>query len=153
MPSFIRLETDDGPFADLLAQEGSLTWFILLEDSYTMSDQIEIQLPVTRVPEATGFTAVAYYRTRTTQSAATPTTIHYRVDCLTSKTTLKDWTSIAPSTNNSISITSTMNAIQMDINKSERKQIIVQSDRGLDTQATGSARWVVDNLYGIGGGL
>lgn len=151
--SFIQLETNSGSFDDLMAQQGSLSWFFLLEDAYIMSDRIEIFLPITRVPEATTFTATSYYRTRSTQAAATPTTIHYQVSCLTTKTVLQDWTSISPATNNDISITSTMNAIQQDVNKRERKQIIVKADDGLSTQAIGKATWIVENLYGIGGGV
>lgn len=150
---FIQSETNDASFDDLLSQEGSLSWFFLLEDAYIMADRVEVFLPITKVPEATTFTATAYYRTRSAQAAATPTTIHYQVSCLTTKTVLTDWTSVSPATNNDIPITSTMNAIQQDVNKTERRQIIVKADAGLSTQAIGNATWVVENLYGIGGGV
>ena len=42
-------------------------------------DQVEIQIPKTRVLEETNFIAVAYFRTRSTKSASTPTTVHYTV--------------------------------------------------------------------------
>ena len=114
-----------------------------------MADQIEIALPVTVMPEGTSFTATAYYRTRSTQAASTPTTVHYRVDCLSTKTALQGWTAVAsPSTSNSISITSTMNAIQDASNTAERRQLTVKADDGLSTQAIGHITWQVENLYG-----
>ena len=146
---FLRLQGDVAGFESLLAQQGTLSWYILLQESTTVSDQIEIQLPQTWVYEGAVFTATAYYRTRDSKSAATPTNVYYRVDCLTTETQLADWTVIAvPATNNPITITAAMNDIQDDDNKTERKQITVQSDRGLSTQAVGRAMYTVENLYG-----
>ena len=42
---FIQLENNDGTFDDLLAQETSDGRFILLEDAYIVSDQVEIRIP------------------------------------------------------------------------------------------------------------
>ena len=115
-----------------------------------MADQVEIQLPKTVFPEGSAFTATAYYRTRSTQAASTPTTVHYRVDCLTTKTKITDWTAVAsPSTSNSITITTTENAIQDNTNLTERKQIVVKVDSGLSTQYLGRATWTVENIYGV----
>lgn len=114
-----------------------------------MADQVEIRVPKTFITEETGFTATAYFRTRATGAAATPTTVHYRVDDITSQTTLKDWTSVTTGESVSISITGAMNQIQQNSSSSEHKQLIVQADRGLTTQATGRAIWKVQNIYGI----
>lgn len=114
-----------------------------------MSDQIEIQIPRSRVPEGESFAATAYFRTRSTLAALAPTTVHYRVDCLTTKKELQDWTSVSAAANVSITMTSTFNAIQDGSKRYERKQLTIKADDGLSTQTIKSKKWIVDNLYGI----
>lgn len=111
-----------------------------------MTDQVAISIPRLRVNEGQAFTATAYFRTRSTAAAGTPTSVKYRVDCLTTQTELADWTSVTPSTSASIAITATHNAIQSDSNVTERKQLTVASDYGLATQAIESVTWEVLNL-------
>lgn len=113
-----------------------------------MADQIAIQLPGTKWKEGSAFTATAYFRTRSTAAASTPTTIHYRIDCLTTGKELADWTSVSAAGNVSISITGTHNAIQSDGNRYERKQLTVMADQDLSTQHREKAVWRVENLYG-----
>ena len=132
-----------------LTLEGPLSWYILLEESTGVADQVEIQLPKTQVNEGAVFTATAYFRTRATKKASTPTNAYYRIDGLTTDTVLVDWTAISvPATNNAITITAAVNNIQNDSNRSERRQITVQADRGLTTLAVGTAFWTVRNLVG-----
>jgi hypothetical protein len=109
--------------------------------------QVEIQLPKTRVKEGDGFTATAYFRTRSTKAASTPTTIRYRIDCLKTGQKVTDWTSVSAASNISIAIPNAQ--IISDVNTVERKQIIVQADAGLSTQSTGRAIYQVENIYGI----
>ena len=113
-----------------------------------MADQIAIQLPKTRFKEGSAFTATADFRTRSTAAAATPTTIHYRVDCLTTGVELADWTSVSAASNVSISITGTHNAIQNDCNRYETKQLTIMADQDLSTQHRETIIWRVENLYG-----
>ena len=113
------------------------------------ADQVEIQIPKTVVPEKTGFTATAYFRTRSTKAASTPTTVHYRVDCLSTRTQIKDWTSVSAASSVSIAIGSAENTIQDSTKARERRQLIVKADDGLSTQAIGHVEWLVDNLYGV----
>ena len=113
-----------------------------------MADQIALSIPETRFKEGSAFTATANFRTRSTGAASTPTTIHYRLDCLTTCTELADWTSVSAASSASISVTGTHNAIQNTGNDYERKQLTVVADRGLATQQTESVEWRVDNLYG-----
>ena len=114
-----------------------------------MADQVEIQIPNTQVNEGQVFTATAYFRTQATKAASTPTNIYYRVDCLTTETVLVDWTVVStPAGSNTITMTAAVNNIQDDDNKSERKQITVQADRALTTQAVGTRSWIVRNLDG-----
>lgn len=114
-----------------------------------MADQVEIQIPKTVVPEETGFTATAYFRTRSTKAASTPTTVHYRVDCLSTRQNLKPWTSVSAASSVSISIGSAENEIQDATKTRERRQLIVKADDGLSTQAIGHVEWTVENLHGI----
>jgi hypothetical protein len=114
-----------------------------------MADQVAVRLPKSRWPEKTTFTATVNFRTLSTAAASTPTTIHYRIDCLSTKTKLQDWTSVSAAAEATITITSTHNAIQDDNNNRERRQILVQADQGLSTQATGRAVWLVENYHGI----
>ena len=122
--------------------------FLLLEDSDLMTDRISIQFPKTIVWEDTSFTATLNYRT-TAGAATTPTNVWYRVDCLSSGETVTDWTQVSsPSTSNTITITSAMNDIKTNTRR-ERKQLVVQTDRGLSTQVTEARNWIVKNLQGI----
>ena len=115
-----------------------------------MTDQVEIQIPITIVPEETTFTATVYHRTRSTQAASTPTTIHYRVDCLTTKRQITDWTSVSsPAASNTIVITSAENQILDDSNAREKKQITIKLDSGLTTQQIKPKQWTVENIQGI----
>jgi len=115
-----------------------------------MSDQVEIQLPRTVVEEEDAFSAVAYFRARATRTALAPTTVHYKVDCLTTKTALVPWTSVSAAANVSIPISSTVNAILEGTKRQERKQLLVKADDGLSTQVTGRTTWLVNNRYGVG---
>lgn len=115
-----------------------------------MTNQVEIQIPLTIVPEETTFTATAYFRTRSSKAASTPTTIHYRVDCLSTKQQIADWTSVSsPSTSNAIVMSSAYNQILDDSNAMETKQLTVKVDSGLSTQVIKPIRWKVENLLGI----
>ena len=93
-------------------------------------------------------TAIAYFRDRATKAATTPTTVQYRLDCLTTCTAIADWTSATPGTSVSISVTGTQNDILADSNPTEVKQLTVMADEGLVTQYLQSVRWKVENLYG-----
>lgn len=108
-----------------------------------MTDQVSIIIPRPKVKEDSAFTATAYFRDRATAAASAPSTIKYRVDCLTTGQTLTDWTTVSPATSTSIAITSTHNAIQGS--GTERKQLTVAANYGLSTQVTESAAWEVED--------
>jgi hypothetical protein len=111
-------------------------------------DQIAISIPRTTWQEGSAFTATAYCRTRASAAAATPTTLKYRIDCLTTGREIADWTTLSAASSASISVTGAHNAIQDDSNDSEVRQLTVMADDGLSTQHRGSVRWRVENLYG-----
>jgi hypothetical protein len=113
-----------------------------------VADQIELVIPRPVVQEGSSFTATAAFRTRSTSAASTPTTIKYRVDCLSTETELAGWTTVTPASSVSIAITGTHNATQSDANDVETKQLTVMADEGLDTQVRQAVRWRVENLFG-----
>lgn len=110
-----------------------------------MTDQVAILIPRPKVREGSAFTATAYFRDRATAAASTPTSIKYRVDCLTTGQNLTDWTTVSAASTATIAITSTYNAIQSDSNSAERKQLTVAANYGLSTQVTETAVWEVEN--------
>jgi hypothetical protein len=99
-------------------------------------DQIEIQLPKTRYPERTSFTATAYFRTRSTAAAATPTTVHYRIDNLSTRQQITDWTSVTPGS-------------YSNWPRWETKQLTVAIDKDLDSMVIANKNWRCDNKFGI----
>lgn len=79
----------------------------------------------------------------------TPTTARYRIDCLTTKQEVRDWTTITPASTVTIAITPSDNAIISDRNDTERKQMVIQTDHGTDDQAVEYSEWTVKNLQGV----
>lgn len=101
-----------------------------------------------RVKERSQHIVTAKFRDRATGST-TPTTVHYRLDCLATGIELKDWTSVSPASSVNITVTPTENAIQYDGSTKERKQLTVQTDRSLSTQFTETFEYDVVNVYGF----
>jgi hypothetical protein len=110
--------------------------------------QIECQLEKTRWNEGSAFPLPVYLRLRSTAAAATPTTIHYRIDCLTTGREIADWTSVSAASNFTVAVTGAHNAILNDCNPQETKQLTVEVDKGLATQHREAVQWIVTNLYG-----
>jgi hypothetical protein len=80
--------------------------------------------------------------------AQVPTTLHYRLDCLTSGTQILDWTSITADDVSSIAVTGAQNAIQNDCNDYEKKQLTLKANSGLSTQYQATFTYDVRNLSG-----
>ncbi len=144
MPTFLELEG-----GGLLVLEGNHEFYLLLEENTPVADQVEISLPKTVFLEESVFTLTVFFRTRSTKSASTPTTIRYRIDDLRSAKVIRAWTTVSAAPNVSITISASDNEIQDDDTRFERRQIIVQADNGLSTQVLGKAVWRVTNLLGI----
>ena len=111
------------------------------------ADQIAFVMPKTRWHEGSAFNVVAYFRLRSTAAAATPTSIKYRLDCLTTGMEILDWTTVSAASSATIAVTGAQNVIQNDGNDYEVKQLTVMLDEGLATQHRGRATWRVENLY------
>lgn len=112
-------------------------------------DQIAIKIPRPSVKEGSAFTATAYFRDRATGAASAPTTIHYRIDNLSTGTALAALTSVGAAASASISITATHNAIQDDTNDYEVIQLTVVGDSGFSTQVRETAVWRVENIQRV----
>ena len=108
-------------------------------------DQVEISLPRTKVVEGDSFAVTANFRDRTTSTGAAPTTVDYRVDCLTTGIVVKGWTAAAVDASVDISMDSSFSAIQSRANKTERKQLTVRANKDGFSQVSGRARWIVAN--------
>lgn len=112
-----------------------------------MPDQVALHIPRTKLNEGSAFSAEAYFRAGSQASA--PSTVHYRIDCLTTCRTVRDVTSVSPAAAVEIAITASDNAILCDGDEREVKQLTVIADKGADAQAVGAVRWTVENLKGL----
>lgn len=83
------------------------------------------------------------------EALVVPTTLRYRIDCLTTGRTVRDWTTLTPASTVAIPITPSDNAILNTRNASERKQMVIQTDYGTDDQAVEYSEWIVKNLLGV----
>ncbi len=108
-------------------------------------DQIAIQIPKTRVQEVDSFAVSAYFRDRATAAADAPTTVHYRVDCLTTGQVVTDWTTAAAGASSSVLIRSAYNVIVCRSNEREKKQLTIRADKDDTTQVSQRVIWTVKN--------
>ena len=111
-------------------------------------DQIALHPTKTLVKEGSAFPLTVYLRLRSTGAAATPTTIHWRLDCLSTGNEIADDTSVSAASSFTIAVTGAHNAIQSDGNEFETKQLTITTDVGLATQYREAVTWRVQNLYG-----
>jgi len=102
------------------------------------------------VKERGSISVNAYFRD-STDAASAPTTVHYRIDCLTTGTKVLDWTSVSTAASVTITVTSAQNAIIHDGNRRERKQITVSADKGTTTETRDTAIWICENIEGFSG--
>lgn len=112
--------------------------------SVSGADQVAIQMPKTKFREGDNFTAVAHFRRN--KAPSRPITVHYRVDCLTTKKQITGWTAVTTGITADIPIVTT---IRGDWNRTERKRLTVSADKDTDNEAIGTTHWIVVNLAGI----
>lgn len=106
-----------------------------------------IKLPDPEVQERSSITVTAYFRD-SDNAAEAPTTIHYRIDDLTTGDAIKAWTSVSAAASASITVTSAENKIVSNGNTRERRQITVSADKGTTTETRDTAEWFVVNNGG-----
>jgi hypothetical protein len=109
-------------------------------------DQVALSIPKTRVSEGDNFTVTAYFRDRASGTADAPTTVEYRIDCLTTGREVQDWATLTAGESVSIALASDYSAIINRCNEYERKQLTVMADRDLPFQRSGQVFWTVKNL-------
>lgn len=106
---------------------------------------------VSRVPEyneGQSFTATFKFFD-SSYVPSSPTTLRYRIDCLTSRALVKDWTILTPAATVNIAVSPDDNEIQNTNNRRERKQMVVQTNYGTATQGVETKEWDVINLQGV----
>lgn len=81
--------------------------------------------------------------------ATLPSSLRYRIDCETTNTVIRDWTSLTPALTVTITVTAGENRIIGNGNTTERRALTIQADHGTDEQYTTAHKWVVVNLRGI----
>ena len=100
-----------------------------------------------RVKERSSTTVTAYFRD-SSNAAAVPSTVHYRIDDIAAEENITGWTSVTPAASVSIAIKSNENRILANGNKRERRQITVAADKGTDTETRDTAEWFIENIGG-----
>lgn len=100
------------------------------------------------VNESTGFTVTVSPRD-TDGAAVTPTSMRYRIDCITTGSEVLGWTAVAtPSASNAIAVPGTINVIVNSGNARERKQMVTEfTSGGVVTVVTYD--WLVKNIHGV----
>jgi hypothetical protein len=114
-----------------------------------LADQVEIRLPKTVFNERTAFTATAIFKTRSSGADSIPTTAEYKLFNLSSKETIKDWTTLTPAASISISVSAVDNKIKSDYRPSERMALLVSADRGLSTEVLQEIHYRLMNVGGF----
>lgn len=99
------------------------------------------------VKERTRFTVTVKLRNGTTPNA--PDTLHYRVDCRTTKRQILDWTEVASASSVAVTILPAWNAIIDATNLIEQKSITFSANMGTDDELNDVYIWEVKNLQGV----
>ena len=79
--------------------------------------------------------------------AATPATLVYQIDCVTTGTNMKAETALTPGTSVEITITPTENAINDQNNSHEERVVTVTAGYGASDQVIEEFDYLVMNLY------
>jgi hypothetical protein len=104
-----------------------------------------IEVLIGDVPEQSASTITVVFRD-SAGALVVPTTVKYRIDCVTTSAAIKAETVVTPASTVTIQVLADENKIQAQANEYETKEITVISDDGLLTECHASARWRVKNL-------
>ena len=97
--------------------------------------------------ESTAFLTVSFYDKN--DELTTPTTVSYRVDCLTNNSELRDWTGIAPASQVEITLDSNDNTIIDQWNFEEIRLVTIEAYYGVADKLTTTYKYLVRNLRKI----
>ena len=107
-----------------------------------------IKLGNTNIKERNSISVTAYFR-NSSDAATAPTTVHYRIDDITTNTEILTWTAVSAAASVSITVKSAENKIVQQSNKRERRQITVSADKGTTTETRDTAEWYIENIGGF----
>lgn len=113
------------------------------------SDQIAFFQRKDHIREKSRHVVTATFRDRATIANVTPTNVYYRLDNLTTCTTVLDWTNVSADDEVTITVTPTQNSLQCQGNREELMQLTVAADKDLATQYMDSVTWEVENIHGV----
>jgi hypothetical protein len=111
-----------------------------------MADQISLQLAETMVAAGSAVSATVNFRTRSTAAASTPSSIRYRVDCLTNRREVIADTSVSAASSVTITVPGPNNGTIDPAQEFEVRQLTVTADYGLSTQCKAAVTWRVRNI-------
>lgn len=116
-----------------------------------MNITLTSKLIANRVEEDSAFNVTAKFYDDSTDpwTLSAPTTVRYKVVCLSTGNTMVDWTSSTPATSVTLPMTSAANAVNANWRPYERRELTVQANAGLSTQYAATYRWLVTNPLGI----
>jgi hypothetical protein len=109
-------------------------------------DHVNLYIPVAKVLVGDNFTADVQFIDEASFDPSAPSTVEFRIDCLTNGQQVLTWTTVTPGASVAIAVSSAYNTIITAANQSEVKQITVTGDRGLSFQCSAQKRWIVQNL-------
>ena len=107
-----------------------------------------IKLGNTNIKERNSITVTAYFR-NSSNAATAPTTVHYRIDDITTTTEILAWTTVSAAASVSITIKSAENKIVNQGDKRERRQITVAADKGTTTETRDTVEYFIENIGGF----
>lgn len=82
------------------------------------------------------------------REALTPQTARYRIECLTSKSSIRSWTTLSAGPVLTIPVEPDDNVIVNERNRVERRQLTIQTDYDTTSQRVFTREWDVRNLQG-----
>ena len=97
--------------------------------------------------ESTAFLGVSFYDKN--DELTTPTSVTYRVDCLTNNSELRDWTGVAPQSQIEITLDTSDNVIIDQGNFTEIRLVTIEAYYGVADKLTTTYQYLVKNLRKI----
>jgi hypothetical protein len=97
--------------------------------------------------ESSAFLTVRFYDKN--DELTTPSSIQYRLDCLTNNEEVRTWTALAPASVIEIGLDATDNAIVDQWNHTELRIITIEAYYGVSDKLTTTFKYLVKNLRKI----
>ena len=98
-----------------------------------------------RINERDQLPVTLLLRIKSSGTPATPSTLRWRLDCVTTQNVVQDWAAIGASSTVNLTIPASANDIVNDRNSFEVKRITAQANYGTDAQVNGFLEYQVKN--------